>query len=130
MIPFPGLTENLSPRWRKSSGLLRPNPQLELLTSLALKRHLGCGVCLFLEKDGFGITSAVGLSAGAVLDLFSDPRYGALPAPENTKKKESFHIPARKKPAFNLWEANVNTNNLFSRQFIVQYNSSSKKNKK
>lgn len=90
MIPFPGLTENLSPRWRKSSGLLRPNPQLELLTSLALKRHLGCGVCLFLEKDGFGITSAAGLSAGAVFDLFSDPRYGALPAPENTKREYHF----------------------------------------
>lgn len=55
--------------------LLRPNPQLELLTSLALKRHLGCGFCLFLEKDRFGITSAAGLSAG---DPFSDPELSHL----------------------------------------------------
>lgn len=128
MIPFPGLTKSLSPRWRKSSLLLRPNPQLELLTSLALRRHLGCGSCLFLEKDRFGIA---GLSAGTVFDLFSDPRYGALLSPENTKIKYHFTPLHALKPASNLWKANVNTNSLFSLQFIVQYYCSSlKKNKK
>lgn len=68
--------------------LLRPNPQLELLTSLALKRHLGCGFCLFLEKDRFGITSAAGLSAGTVFDPFSDPELSHLK--KNTIIKNHF----------------------------------------
>lgn len=125
MIPFPGLTECLSPPWRKSSVLLRRNPQLELSTSLILKRHLACFFFVYSwNRQIWDYICSWPLCWYRTWSLFWqlmwNPCYGALLSTESLKIKESFHI-----PAWNLfptlWESCVNIKPFYFTFYCTMY---------